>query len=62
MTEAEMADEKPKGPGNAKPISLYGMTLEEAVRRAVNTPPPPKPENNRQRASNRAVNKPRKPK
>jgi hypothetical protein len=38
-----MADEKPKGPGNTKPISLYPMTLEEAIRRAVNTPPPSKP-------------------
>lgn len=57
-----MADEKPKGSGNAKPISLYPMTLEEAVRRAVNTPPP-KPENNRRpRQANRAGNKPRKPK
>jgi hypothetical protein len=56
-----MADKKPKRSGNAKPVSLYGMTLEEAVRRAVNTPPPPKPENDRQRASTRS-NKPRKPK
>lgn len=58
-----MAEEKPKGPGNAKPISLYPMTLEEAVRRAVNTPPPAKSENNRRtRQANRAGNKPRKPK
>ena len=28
-----------KRPGNAKPISLYPMTLEEAIRRAVNAPP-----------------------
>ncbi len=57
-----MADEKRKGSGNAKPISLYPMTLEEAVRRAVNTPPPPKPANNRRPQSTRTSGEARKPK
>jgi hypothetical protein len=44
-----MADEKPKRPGNAKPISLHPLTLEEVIRRAVNTPAPPSLENRRSR-------------
>jgi hypothetical protein len=47
--EASMADESPKRPANAKPISLYPMTLEDIIRRAVNTPPPLSPENARPR-------------
>jgi hypothetical protein len=34
-----MRQEKLKRAGNAKPISLYPMTLEQAIRRAVKTAP-----------------------
>jgi hypothetical protein len=46
-------EQHPENPRNSKPISLYPMKLEEAIRRAVSTPPsrpaqdpkrkPPKP-------------------
>lgn len=36
-------DDETKKYGNEKPISLYPLTPEEALRRAMSTPPPKKP-------------------
>ena len=38
--------------GNAKPISLYPLTPKEALRRALATPPPPKPDGLANKAKN----------
>jgi hypothetical protein len=35
--------------GNEKPISLYPLTPQEALRRAMSVPPPPKPERAKKR-------------
>ena len=39
---AKPAKQSPRNPRTSR-LSLYGMKPEDAIRKALNTPPPPKP-------------------
>ncbi len=51
-------DEEAGKYGNEKPISLYPLTPEEALRRAMSVPPPPKREGGKGRRAPAKVAEP----
>ncbi len=42
MSRRKAEDNNPRNPRNEKPISLYPMKFEDALRRAMNPPRPPR--------------------